>query len=377
MRTIFFWTFILFSSIATGQSYDISFEKASIALEKKDFKDAYHWFTVAFKDSSSIGKYDLTAAAFAASESNNYSQAIEWLEKSISMGLGKSKQELDYFLNDTSYYKLHNHKEWPNIVKSIKNQYLSEVQKAKLDSINWIQELEKNKISESQNNTINPGFALYFHVFNNMKIPYLIYIPINYTKEKSSTLVFLHGGVSSMEEFNYKDPSVKGEPIFSVADSLNLLIIYPFGKKDFGWVNQKEAFENILNIVNEVKMKYHLEHSKIYLGGMSNGGSATFWFASQKPNIFNGFFAISAFPKLNFSEINFDNISQNKPFIMLNDLNDKLYEFDKVNEIYIREKAKATDWKLNSISSFGHGFIYNPENGTQILNNLISNLIEK
>ncbi|GEM_PF-3388434 len=95
--------------------------------------------------------------------------------------------------------------------------------------------------------------------------------------------------------------------------------------EDFGWVNQKEAFENILNIVNEVKMKYHLEHSKIYLCGMSNGGSATFWFASQKPNIFNGFFAISAFPKLNFSEINFDNISQNKPFIMLSDLNDKLY----------------------------------------------------
>ena len=65
MRAIFFLIFLLYSSYAIGQSYDISLEKASIALEKKDFKDAYQWFTVAFKDSSSIGKYDLTAAAFA------------------------------------------------------------------------------------------------------------------------------------------------------------------------------------------------------------------------------------------------------------------------------------------------------------------------
>ena len=104
--------------------------------------------------------------------------------------------------------------------------------------------------------------------------------------------------------------------------------------------------------------------------------TATFWFASQKPNIFSGFFAISAFPKLNFEELKFENISQGKPFYSLNDQNDKVYNFKEVESIYNQQKAKAKDWKFDSITNIGHGFIYNHEDGINILTTLIKELIE-
>lgn len=377
MRYKFLIFFVLLSTIAFCQSYEDLMEQSSSHIQEKNFERAYSTFLKAFKDSSKIGIYDLTSAAFVAVQVGKPQQGIDWLQQSIDKGLGKNKQELDYILRDSSFIILHSLKEWKKITKSIKDNYVNGIQKLKNDSISWINEITDKEGNTGKLSRLRSGFTLNYEKHDDVNVPYLVYIPKKFNhKTKNNIIVYLHGGVANTHEFNYQDPQTKKEPIFKAADSLNFMVIYPFGKKSFGWVNQPEAFENILSIIRSVKHRYSLEKGNIYFGGMSNGGTATFWFASQKPNIFSGFFAISAFPKLNFEELKFENISQGKPFYSLNDQNDKVYNFEEVEFIYNQQKAKARDWKFDSITNIGHGFIYNHENGINILTTLIKELIE-
>ena len=157
---------------------------------------------------------------------------------------------------------------------------------------------------------------------------------------------------------------------FKVADHFNSIIIYPFGKKDFGWMNQNKAFENIYKILNQVKSTYNIDKKNIYLGGMSNGGTATFWFASQRPSIFTGFYAISANPKLEIGNINFN---FDKPFYEIHTKDDSVFKFDDVEKIYNTNKSR--NWHFESIANGDHGIIYQ-QNGNEVLENLLKELIE-
>lgn len=370
---------MLISNFTLAQSYNDLIKQASDALQTEDYQNAYSIFLKAFQDNSSIGIYDLTSAAFSATKMNDKAQAIIWLELSVEKGLGKNKEELEYILNDSIYSSLHQEIRWKNIVININSNYLKEQQKLKADSMKWANELKRNriKINNPTNNSIEPGFALYFNKVDNIEVPYLVFIPSAYsTSNKTKAIVFLHGGVVNADSFNYKNPEIAKEPIFEVAESLNILIIYPFAKKDFGWVNQVKAFENVLGIIRNVQNLYSIDESQIYLGGMSNGGTAAFWYASKKPNIFKGFYAISAIPKLNIGEINFNNLSQGKPFYSLHDRNDQVFKFEDVESIYLKERSKAKDWYFESISDIGHGFIYKPDHGNRILEEFILKMLK-
>lgn len=374
----FTFTCILFFLVlfSYAQSYEEYMNQASKAIDDKNPKQAYYIFETAFKDKAKIGKYDLVNAAMVAAKVNQNKIAIDWLTKSISKGLGSTKEELDYVLNDSSYSELHNDRKWKKIIKGVTKNFLKEKHNKQKDSTKWIQSISKRGKTINRKSALRPGFALHFKNYNGIELPYLVYVPKNIKKNnKNKTVVFLHGGVVNQGEFNYKDPRTKEEPIFKIADSLNCIVIYPFGKKSFGWVNQPKAFQNILEIIQETLAIYPIDRNEIFLGGMSNGGSAVFWFASQKPNMFNGFFAISGLPQLSFEPIQFNNISQGKPFYSINDKNDQIYDINEIQHIYDLQKDLATDWKFKTIESSGHGFIYEPEKGVEILISLLKDLL--
>ncbi len=190
----------------------------------------------------------------------------------------------------------------------------------------------------------------------------MVLIPKSYSSKKPSRMiVYLHGGVVSTENFTHNNYQIEQESIFSLADEYNAIILYPFGKK---------AFENVLSIVKEVEKKYSINKKEIYLGGMSNGGSATFWFATNHSNLFKGFYAFSADPKLKIEEIDFSKIK--KPFYMLNAKDDNVFKFEEVESIYLKKHNK--NWHLESLEKGNHGFVYQ-ENGTEIMINLLDKLI--
>ena len=229
---------------------------------------------------------------------------------------------------------------------------------------NWLEGIANNAIAKPKPNEnfyqAPPGFALYFSKVDSLIAPYLVYIPKNYDPAKpSSLIVFLHGGVVSIDSFQYKNASfAQQEPIFSVAEKANDIVLYPFGKKDFGWVKQQAAFQNIITEMSAVEQVYNINKSNVFLGGMSNGGSATFWFITYHPQLFNAFYAFSAMPKLYGLDINFKNIDENKPLFSMNAKDDEGYSFDKVKSIYEQHKAEATGWHFDSVETGNHGFIY-------------------
>jgi hypothetical protein len=101
----------------------------------------------------------------------------------------------------------------------------------------WLNTVTTNAIIEPKAtetfHNATTGYALYFTQADSLKVPYLVYVPKTYNPITSYPLViYLHGGVISIDSFQYKKPSSAQEPIFGVADKYYPIILYPYGKKD-------------------------------------------------------------------------------------------------------------------------------------------------
>ncbi len=378
MKKILIAFTILCAQTLNAQTYDEQMNKAGEALQKKDFCNALTIFQTAFKDSAKIGTYDLAFAAVAAANCNNEKQALNWLKISQLKGLGINPGEADGVANDPSFEKLRGFKEWTEFVNAMKQAVVDKQLMEKKKAEDWLKTLNANQISikkKKKFNKANSGFALYYTQVDTLKVPYLVCVPKNYdAKKPTKTIVYLHGGIVNSERFNFENPELAtGEPIFSIGENFNAIVIYPVGKKDFGWVNQKAAFENVLTVIKTVQQAYNIDNKNIVLGGMSNGGTATFWFAAQKANIFKGFYTFSALPKLNIGDIDFANLAQGKQIYSLQTKDDDVYKFEDVNAIYSAQKAVAKDWQMAVLDNGGHGFIYQ-QNGKELMNSVFKKL---
>ena len=370
--------FLLFALIPTllfSQSYEEKINKAGEALQKKEFCNALTFFEDAFKETEKIGTYDLAFASTATLNCKKEKLALAWLKMSQEKGLGLNPGEAENIKNDPVFEKLHQFSEWNEFVLAMQTAYKEKELTILKQKEEWNKIIVNNQVIYKKS-VVKNGYALYFTKVDNLEIPFLIYIPENYDSTKpTKTIVYLHGGIVNTENFNFEDPNVVGEPIFEIGKQFNSIIIYPFGKKDFGWVNQIKAFENIFTIITLAKTKYNI--GPIYLGGMSNGATAAFWFANQKQNQFKGFFAFSPNPKLEIGTINFKNISQGKPFLSVNAVDDSVFNYKDVVAIYDSNKNLATDWKFQTLETGNHGFIYNGKEGFKIMKGLFTELLEK
>lgn len=365
-----------------AQNYDSLIDKAVEAVNQEKYCEAFDIFKMILVDSTIVTPYDYYTAAISATGCNDNKQALLWLSIGQRNGLGLNEGDIPYIEKDNSLVRLHTYEEWPLFISEMKNFYAANQAERIRKEEEWMKMITTNTISPKENGMFskpNKGtYALYFTEVDSIHVPYFVYVATTY-KEANQTqaIIYLHGGVASQNHFQHTDPGLVNEPIFTIGETTGSIIIYPLGKKSFGWVKQVEAFENIFTVLDSVKKRYNLDTKKIYLGGMSNGGTATFWFASQKNNIFKVFFAISAIPKLEIGDINFGNLSQGKPFYSLNAKNDRVFLYNDVLEIYNVNRSIAKDWHFETIDTGGHGFIYEPDKGVQILNTFLNELVIK
>ncbi|MGV0918887.1 dienelactone hydrolase family protein [Empedobacter falsenii] len=372
MKKILLLITCFFFTILHAQSYEENTIKIQELIKDKKYCEAQKIFEQIL-NADNKNPYDFYYGAISSVNCNQPTQALDWLEMAVQKGLGSTKEEVDYLSTDENFSKLFSDSRWDSLVSVMKEKLREkELREEKLNE-DWLKSITNNRV-KNKTDQPNAGFALYTNNVDSIDVPFLVFVPKSYSSKKpSKMIVYLHGGVVSTENFTHNNYQIQQqEPIFSLADEYNAIILYPFGKKDFGWVNQIKAFENILSIVKEVEKKYSINKKEIYLGGMSNGGSATFWFATNHSNLFKGFYAFSADPKLKIEEINFSKIK--KPFYMLNAKDDNIFKFDEVESIYLKEHNK--NWHLESLEKGDHGFIYQ-ENGTEIMKNLLDKLIIK
>lgn len=370
MKRIFKLAFLTISSFNFAQTYQNELEKAAAFIQNKDYCNA---FTILEKNlnQKDSSYFDYYYGSVSATKCGNEDKAINWLIEAKNKGLGLQNGEIDYLQKDENLQKLHNNEKWGQLISSMQMALTEKENLQKEKSKKWEETIVNNAIA-SKSTKANQGYALYFSEVGSEKVPYLVYVPSKYSeKTVTKAIVYLHGGVVSTSDYYYKNPEIINEPIFQYGETHNTIIIYPFAKKDFGWVNQIDAFKNILTITIEVQNKYNIDKNKLFLGGMSNGGTATFWFAEQKKMPYKGYFAISAIPRLNIGEIDFKNISE--PLYSINAKDDEVFKYDEVKDIYLKNQNK--NWHFETVDEGSHGLIYN-ENGKEVLSSLLEKLIK-
>ena len=137
-------------------------------------------------------------------------------------------------------------------------------------------------------------------------------------------------------------------------------------------VRTRGPFANIITILGKVEQHYNVDKKKVYIGGISMGGIATFWFVNHKADVFAGFYAFSAMPH----SLEFSHLSKDKPLYTMNAKDDQTFSYSEVMEIYEQHKKEAPDWHFNTIETGGHRFIYNP-GGTSYVKSLIGSMLKK
>ena len=237
-----------------------------------------------------------------------------------------------------------------------------------MKSGDWLKMITAN----SAGKTAHPGYALYFSPVGDINVPYIVYVPKTYDPLRpTSVVVFLHGAILARDSFHYKDPSIADEPIFSIGEVYNTLVVFPFSKSGFAWPGQPAACENIITIIGQVEQHYNVDKKRVYIGGISMGGIATFWFIDNKPDVFAGFYTFSAMPR----SADFTHITKGKPLYSMNAKDDQTFSYDEVHALYEQHKKDAPGWDFQTVEGGGHRFIY-ADGGTRYVKALLGDLLK-
>lgn len=354
--------------------YSELMQRAGENLKDKQYQAALDNFKVAFIHKDSISKYDFANAMVAAAHVDSVDLAIAWFEEGIKLGLGVTEDEYHYFLTAEDFQNLKRQTVYQNQLHRLSLK-LSEQEKRQVEvQREWLKKIQFRG-SGSSVEAVKSDFTLYWNQTGDSIVPYLVYQPagLEHTKQRRA-IVYLHGGVSSVNEFQFKDPKVADEPIFKLADSLGIVVIYPFGKKTYGWVRQLPAFQQVLAIAEEARLNYSLDSKEIYLGGMSNGGTAVYWFATQKNTPFRAFFTLSANCELVIGPIHWEGLQSDRPIYSFHTVDDTIYPLEKIKAVYAIHKSPA--WNLRILKTGGHGFIYDPVIGHQLFMQCIDEFLQ-
>jgi len=247
-----------------------------------------------------------------------------------------------------------------------------------LHSEEWLKMITHNAISKAADGhsflKAPRGFALYFSKAGSINVPYLVYVPKSYDPSKQMpAVVFLHGAILARDSFQYKSAEIANEPVFSAADMLNTIIIFPFARQDFKWSGQEAAYDNIINIIGQVEEHYNINKERVFIGGISMGGNATFWFINNKPDMFAGFYTFSAMPG---TTTKFSNLTKEKPLYSMNAMDDPVFPYTEVAATYQKYKNEAPGWHFATIENGGHRFIYTKD-GAKYIRSILGNLLQK
>ena len=366
---------------ASAQTYDQHLELAATRLKAKDYCGATASFRLAFADSTTIQPFDLFAGAGAAANCpGQQALALRWLLRlPYSPRLPPlTAHDVDNMAQEGSLSSLHDQPAWTSFLSQMRAVAARQAAATAQAATAWVTAAEGRALplpNAGRFAGAQPGGALYYAPSDTVRQPYLVYVPRSYRPEVAAPLlVHLHGGVSNTQQFQFRDPNVLEEPIFAAAAARGALVLYPFGRHSFGWLKQVAALENVRRMVAQVQRRYRVDPARVYLGGMSNGGTAAFWYACQRPAGFAGFYALSATPTSALGPLNFRRLSRGAPLYSLNAEDDQVFPFQEVRAIYEQHRAEAAQWHFASRPGGGHGFLYGPA-GPATLTDLLTQLM--
>lgn len=170
--------------------------------------------------------------------------------------------------------------------------------------------------------------------FNNV-----VDVPSGYDPAKPMQLrVQLHGGVgrpSPNTPSRGDKPSGVSAPTGNRIEGEQQIYLHPSGWAAAQWWDE-EQIDNILRAVDALKRKYNIDESRIYLTGISDGGTGVYYMALKEPNPWssylplNGSIAVIRAPQNGADGEMYGNNLTNAPLYVVNGELDNLYPVDQV-----------------------------------------------
>lgn len=377
--------FATLTTLLAQQKVVKPYDSAVFYYEKKDFKKAFEFYeTYHANPSQGVNNIDTYYAAVAACHAGNLERAKFYLKWSASIGY--DIPDYKKYEMDSAVLCLRNIQEWKDYMSVFKfksDSLLSALAKVTaqitdttaranssllLDSKYWKDVASQNSASQlinkiKQFNDYSPTkkdnfWTLYkIKVNDTLTVPFLVHVPKSYhSKQKTPLYVYLHGGVIGRPNFanpGYIPDGLEAK-IMTRAMEQNAFIIYPFGRKNFGWLYQQEAFETVIKEIAYIKSLYNINDNKVYIGGHSNGGSGAFWFALNQPSTFSAFFGLNYNPKIYSGNTSLRNLENGTPFYGISGSEDTAFPITTVNAIYNYGISNGANWK-NFTKKGGHG----------------------
>jgi predicted esterase len=178
---------------------------------------------------------------------------------------------------------------------------------------------------------------------NGLRHEYVFLVPEDYDPQKRYRVAFyLHGGVNRAEAWR------KGEPWWRRFDRSygpDQISVFPSSWRGSLWW-QSSQIENLEAILNRLKREYNVDENRVYLFGVSDGGTGAYYHAGKAPTPWAAIFAFLGHPGVLENpatgvdgELFVENLS-NRPFFVVNGEKDELYPVARV-KAYLDAFQKA------------------------------------
>jgi predicted esterase len=196
------------------------------------------------------------------------------------------------------------------------------------------------------------AFSMRFPAGAGVLFENMVDVPAEYTPSRAWPLrVQLHGGVMRRSQATIAGGgNLEGdEPSGGGGGAPNLsrrrqenripgepqIYVFPSGSSAAAWWHAHRV-DNILRVVDRLKRRYNVDESRIYLTGISDGGTGIYYMAMREPTVWSAFLPLNGSikvlgnPSLRVDGELYANNLVNRPFYIVNGGRDPLYPADHV-----------------------------------------------
>ncbi len=178
--------------------------------------------------------------------------------------------------------------------------------------------------------------------------PYLAYLPSGYNKDNAKEwplIIYLHG--SSCKGNNLDKLKKYGPPYYLERGmQVDAIVVSPQCPSNKNWT-VGSWFESFYN---EIKEKFHIDPSRVYLTGMSLGGFGTWDLASRYPDYFAAIIPLCGGGKTSMVET-----LKDIPTWVFHGEMDKKVKLQRSEEMVKAMKKAGSDPKFSILKGQGHG----------------------
>ena len=204
------------------------------------------------------------------------------------------------------------------------------------------------------------GIVKASHKLGDLTFNYQLEVPQSYDAAKSYQMrVQLHGGVGR------PDPAPRSSGVGQLAGAEQIYLLPTAWNEAEWWTSPQLG--NIRALLDIVKRSYNIDENRVVLSGVSDGGTATYYFSMRDTTPFAAFLPLNgAIPVLRNTSMRVDgelfmNNMVNKPFFVVNGGKDPLYPTTLVEPYINRMREGGVEVKYLPQPEAVHNTAWWPE----------------